>query len=110
MGDTDKDGLSDGEEVDTYSTDPTNFDSDDDGYTDLFEITEGTDPNDPNDFPAVTVTPPPITITPPPETITENQTVTITTEVGIILSSVLITSALGITFVAVLLRKRRKII
>ena len=36
--DSDKDGLSDGEEVHTHRTDPTNLDSDDDGLNDYNEI------------------------------------------------------------------------
>lgn len=44
-GDTDGDGLSDAEEVQTYGTDPTKADSDGDGLTDAEEIqTYGTDP------------------------------------------------------------------
>lgn len=62
----------------------------------------------------VTITLPPVTVTPPPETITEpetttqNQTITITTEAGLILSSVIITAVLGVTFVVLILRKRKK--
>ncbi|MBN1330670.1 MAG: hypothetical protein JXA54_14445 [Candidatus Heimdallarchaeota archaeon] len=49
--DMDNDGLLDGLEVNTYDTDPEDPDSDDDGYTDLYEIINGTDPNDPTDYP-----------------------------------------------------------
>ncbi len=44
--DTDNDGLSDGEEVLTYGTDPTRDDSDSDGLTDSEEISIGCDPLD----------------------------------------------------------------
>ena len=45
--DSDDDGLSDGNEVNTYSTDPNDTDSDDDGLSDAEEVsTYGTDPND----------------------------------------------------------------
>src|SRR5699024_11949409 len=47
--DTDGDGLSDGDEVMKYGTDPTDPDSDDDGISDGEEIANGTDPNDAND-------------------------------------------------------------
>ncbi len=53
--DSDDDGLTDGEEINTYSTDPNDSDSDDDGFSDYEEVLNGTDPNDPADFP---VTPP----------------------------------------------------
>jgi len=47
--DTDDDGLSDGEEVDTYGTDPGESDGDFDGLIDPDEIlVYGTDPNDPD--------------------------------------------------------------
>jgi len=43
--DTDEDGLSDAEEIQVHGTDPTNADSDDDGLSDLEEITNyQTDP------------------------------------------------------------------
>jgi len=41
----------DGSEIMSYSTDPNDFDSDDDDYSDGKEVIEGTDPLDPNDFP-----------------------------------------------------------
>ncbi len=45
--DSDSDGLSDGEEVETYDTDPLDDDSDDDGLSDGEEVlTYDTDPND----------------------------------------------------------------
>ena len=47
LADTDTDGLTDGEEVNTYNTDPTDDDTDDDGLTDGEEVdTYNTDPND----------------------------------------------------------------
>ncbi len=47
--DTDDDGLTDGEEVNTYGTDPLDADTDDDGLTDPGEInTHATDPLDPD--------------------------------------------------------------
>jgi len=49
--DMDNDGLLDGLEVGTYHTDPDDPDSDNDGYTDLYEIINGTDPNDASDYP-----------------------------------------------------------
>ncbi len=45
--DRDGDGLSDAEERDRYFTDPSNPDSDGDGFTDLAEVATGRDPNDP---------------------------------------------------------------
>ena len=45
--DSDDDGLNDGDEINTYSTDPNDADSDDDGLTDGDEVnTYSTDPND----------------------------------------------------------------
>jgi hypothetical protein len=52
--DSDDDGLSDGDEVNVYGTDPTNADSDDDGLRDAEEISNGTDPNDATSFPSTT--------------------------------------------------------
>lgn len=47
LSDSDSDGLSDSEEVNTYSSDPFDTDSDDDGLTDGNEVnTHGTDPSD----------------------------------------------------------------
>ena len=53
ISDTDNDGLTDGDEVNTYSTDPNLADTDGDGYSDGNEVSQGTNPNDPTDFPAV---------------------------------------------------------
>jgi hypothetical protein len=44
--DTDGDGLDDGEEVDEHGTDPTEADSDGDGLNDARELEVGTDPNE----------------------------------------------------------------
>lgn len=44
--DTDGDGLSDYDEINTYFTDPLLADSDGDGVNDLLEILAGTNPND----------------------------------------------------------------
>ncbi len=49
--DTDGDGLFDGEESQTYFTNPLDPDSDGDGFADGAEVAAGTDPNDPGDFP-----------------------------------------------------------
>jgi len=46
--DTDKDDLSDGDEVNIHNTNPRSPDSDDDGLDDGDEITVTTDPNDPD--------------------------------------------------------------
>jgi len=43
--DTDDDGLSDGDEVNIYGTEPNDADSDDDGLPDGWEIDNGLDPN-----------------------------------------------------------------
>ncbi|MFT5109060.1 MAG: hypothetical protein ACI9UA_004706, partial [Pseudoalteromonas tetraodonis] len=53
--DTDGDGLSDGQELNTYATDPLDGDSDGDGYSDGDEVTAGTNPNDDSSFPTVSV-------------------------------------------------------
>lgn len=44
--DTDGDGLQDGEEVNTYGTDPTSADTDGDGLRDAIEIRRGTNPTE----------------------------------------------------------------
>ncbi|MDB4669363.1 hypothetical protein OAF19_01665 [bacterium] len=49
--DTDEDGLSNYQELIVFNTDPTDSDSDDDGYLDGQEQTEGTDPNESNSYP-----------------------------------------------------------
>ncbi|WP_233274873.1 helix-turn-helix transcriptional regulator [Haladaptatus cibarius] len=46
--DSDKDGLGDGEEINTYETNPAKADTDDDGLRDAEEIQLGTDPNRPD--------------------------------------------------------------
>ena len=53
--DSDDDDLTDGLEINTYSTDPLDSDSDDDGFSDGDEISGGTNPNDNGSFPVVTV-------------------------------------------------------
>ncbi|MDA7882408.1 lamin tail domain-containing protein, partial [Akkermansiaceae bacterium] len=52
--DTDADGINDNDEVtgaNGFVTDPTKEDSDGDGFNDALEVSEGTDPNNPADFP-----------------------------------------------------------
>ncbi|MDA7514020.1 leucine-rich repeat protein [bacterium] len=49
--DSDEDGLSNYQELVVFNTDPTDSDSDDDGYLDGQEQTEGTDPNESNSYP-----------------------------------------------------------
>jgi hypothetical protein len=51
VSDTDADGLSDGAEILTLGTNATNQDTDGDGYSDKVEITNGTDPLNPSDYP-----------------------------------------------------------
>ena len=46
--DTDSDGLSDADEVNTYSTDPLDIDTDSDNFNDGIEIAFGSDPLDPD--------------------------------------------------------------
>jgi hypothetical protein len=48
--DTDGDGLSDGDEVNIYHTNPLLFDTDGDGISDGLEVQSGSDPLDPNSF------------------------------------------------------------
>lgn len=66
------------------------------------------------DYSPITTTPPPVTVTPPPETITipetitQNNTITVTVEAGIILTSVILTTTIGITVAVIIYRKRRK--
>ena len=61
--DTDSDGITDGEEViagaDGHITDPNDADTDGDGINDNVEIADGTDPTDPDDPPEPTPTPTP---------------------------------------------------
>jgi len=49
--DSDNDDLSDYLEIEVYHTDPFDPDSDQDGFSDGFEVKHGTDPLDPNDYP-----------------------------------------------------------
>ena len=77
-------------------TNPTNPDSDGDTYIDSVEINMNSNPNDPLSFPEQTIT------------ITQNETITVTVETGIIFSSIIITTIIGITVLVLLLRKRRK--
>ncbi|MCG3772527.1 MAG: hypothetical protein JW384_03741 [Nitrosomonadaceae bacterium] len=44
VADTDADGLTDGDEVHVYTTDPTKVDTDDDGFSDGTEVESGYDP------------------------------------------------------------------
>jgi hypothetical protein len=50
--DTDGDGLSDGAEVKTHRTDPNKADSDGDGVSDGIEVSKGSNPLDPGSLPA----------------------------------------------------------
>jgi Malectin domain/Bacterial TSP3 repeat len=49
--DTDGDGLSDGDEVEVHRTDPTRADSDGDGVSDGVEVSKGANPLDPRSIP-----------------------------------------------------------
>lgn len=49
--DSDGDGLTDGQETNIYHTDPLVADTDGDGYNDGTEISNGSNPNDPNSTP-----------------------------------------------------------
>lgn len=51
--DTDHDGLSDGDEVNSAGTDPNAWDTDRDRFPDSMEIADATDPTDGNDSPLV---------------------------------------------------------
>jgi hypothetical protein len=53
--DTDNDGISDGEEVNTYGTNPLQWDSDGDGSSDGDEVANGNDPQDDADVGPQTV-------------------------------------------------------
>lgn len=79
--DTDNDGLTDGDEVNTYGTDPAdvdtegdgmpdgwdaehnldplmddaNDDDDEDGFSNIIEYRRGTDPQDPTSYPPITM-------------------------------------------------------
>ncbi len=53
--DSDGDGLNDGDEVNTHQTDPNKADTDGDGVSDGAEITNGSDPLDNADRPAVSI-------------------------------------------------------
>jgi hypothetical protein len=48
VSDSDHDGLTDGEEVLIYGTDPLKSDMDGDGASDMKEVQQGTDPNNPD--------------------------------------------------------------
>ncbi|MDB4764282.1 DUF5011 domain-containing protein [Akkermansiaceae bacterium] len=51
LGDQDGDGLSNYDELLVFGTDPADADSDDDGYTDGLEQSEGSDPNESTSYP-----------------------------------------------------------
>ena len=50
-----EDGLSDFIEVNTHSSDPLLVDSDEDGFSDLEEVSSGNDPISGSDYPGVVV-------------------------------------------------------
>src|SRR5262245_52719493 len=52
--DTDGDGINDADEVKIYKSDPTKADSDGDGVSDGIEVTKGSNPLDPKSIPAST--------------------------------------------------------
>ncbi len=54
--DTDRDGLSDGDEVLVYRTNPLSWDTDGDSYSDGVEVKLGSDPNNPTSIPAGALT------------------------------------------------------
>ncbi|MHA1592755.1 MAG: hypothetical protein ACTSUP_09820, partial [Candidatus Heimdallarchaeaceae archaeon] len=58
VADSDSDNLTDKEEIDEYSTDPNNPDSDGDGWSDGWEVYYNTNPLDPLDYPDFATTPP----------------------------------------------------
>jgi hypothetical protein len=49
--DSDNDGLTDYDEIHVYGTDPDDSDTDDDGFTDGYEVWHGFDPNNPDSKP-----------------------------------------------------------
>jgi hypothetical protein len=51
VADTDGDGLSDGDEVNVHLTNPRDNDTDFDGFSDGMEVAQGSDPNNPGNFP-----------------------------------------------------------
>ena len=51
--DTDLDGLSDGDEVNSYGSNPTLLDSDGDTYDDKTEVAHNSNPSDPTDIPFI---------------------------------------------------------
>ncbi|MBN2508114.1 MAG: hypothetical protein JXQ71_15620 [Verrucomicrobia bacterium] len=51
LGDTDGDGVGDGEEINTYASDPLDTDSDDDGFSDGREAADGSSLADPASVP-----------------------------------------------------------
>jgi hypothetical protein len=55
--DTDKDGISDFDELEVYKTSPYMEDSDSDGFLDREEVTNGTDPNCPSGQTCIVATP-----------------------------------------------------
>ncbi len=58
--DSDRDGLTDADEINLYHTDPCKADTDGDGFSDGTEVSKGYDPNGPGKLPAIAPNPKPV--------------------------------------------------